>query len=1073
MDYRSREKLVDVREERRGATRLEVREDKDKGTIILEGYAATHDPYDVHGGPDAGGWVEELSQRAFDSTLQSNPDVQLLINHEGTPLARTKSGTLKLTHDKHGLRVMAFLDPTDPDVQRLVPKMRRGDMDEMSFAFRVKDQTWDSSYSYRTITSLSLEKGDVSVVNYGMNPGTRAILSAEAVGTLAQLSSADVAELRKLDGGQIQKAQVALAKAVEMRKNEMRKGNKEPYGNVPYADPGYKPDGKKRYPIDTADHARAAWSYINMDKNHKGYTSEQVSNIKSRIRNALKKFGVEVGGEQTSLSHIDTQHNAAGGTTLVAVMTDGSRVPLPSQQALRELPAPPAHPDSPYAILGQFTPMQPHWNPSVYPSDPHNDSYDMGMMGDMSGGPLASNIEGGPIHYLIDVPFDPALSPSDPHDVPFNVDGAMPQFHPAHPGWNPSDAPSGDPHDTPMTIGGKGSPDTGPVAPNIVTGGKVGQYSEGYGWNPGDSPGDPHSRPYDETVGRSANSEDFSAPGYNSNRPAFAPAAYGWNPGAAPGDPHDTPYSTGNENLTPGPVADNIVTGGNIGAHDAGFGWNPSDPHNDPHADPMAEVVGRQAEPNDGYPGYPQTQGGFHPVKPQFSPAGPMGDPHDCDYTMGDMVPPNTGAVAPNIITGGVVGAHSTSGYGWNPSDGPMGDPHDCDVTPSVTSMFSPEQPGWNANPANVDPHQMPNAFGEGGTVGQGPVAGNIMGSGQWHGMPVWPQQVVGPQGDPHNMPYGAPPPEPDGDNYYAGTLQGSRAYYPDSLRTQWAPDPHDAQYDMGPYQSGPVNAPNIIGGKVRPAYGPGYGRVPANPVIGMPGSGLNRPVAGSNPAYKRGISISPGQGQPAGYVHGHQVGNHGSPMTGWQPTNIWTGGPGAPGGTAPMQGDATEWEENPSAQSIDLNIAAALDRTITHAYSLSSSVDVRKLLAYARYQASCLRGAPRQQQRSNDISRRLSELRKEVGMPDTGTVSDGLKYLRSAGSAPVGYGGVLSPDPDCHVTTPSERLARKAAEEAKEKRSKATEAEVESQRAEDRLKRARREAELNAVIARRSKKDL
>ncbi len=64
---------------------------------------------------------------------------------------------------------------------------------------------------------------------------------------------------------------------------------KAPYGNVTYADPGYQKDGKKRYPIDTEEHIRAAWSYINQEKNHKGYSSDQVAKIKSRIVSAWKK----------------------------------------------------------------------------------------------------------------------------------------------------------------------------------------------------------------------------------------------------------------------------------------------------------------------------------------------------------------------------------------------------------------------------------------------------------------------------------------------------------------------------------------------------------------------------------------------------------------------------------------------------------------------------------------------------------------------------------------------------------------------------------------------------------------
>ena len=64
---------------------------------------------------------------------------------------------------------------------------------------------------------------------------------------------------------------------------------KEPYGDVSYADPGYQEDKKKRYPIDTEEHIRAAWSYINQKKNADKYTSEQVSKIKSRIVSAWKK----------------------------------------------------------------------------------------------------------------------------------------------------------------------------------------------------------------------------------------------------------------------------------------------------------------------------------------------------------------------------------------------------------------------------------------------------------------------------------------------------------------------------------------------------------------------------------------------------------------------------------------------------------------------------------------------------------------------------------------------------------------------------------------------------------------
>lgn len=81
--------------------------------------------------------------------------------------------------------------------------------------------------------------------------------------------------------------------------------SKQPYGNVSYADPGYQKDGKKRYPIDTEDHIRAAWSYINKAKNAGRYTAQQLSRIKSRIRAAMKKIGATVGADATTGGNMD------------------------------------------------------------------------------------------------------------------------------------------------------------------------------------------------------------------------------------------------------------------------------------------------------------------------------------------------------------------------------------------------------------------------------------------------------------------------------------------------------------------------------------------------------------------------------------------------------------------------------------------------------------------------------------------------------------------------------------------------------------------------------------------------
>lgn len=211
----SKRKLVDVREQRHSPRKIEMRDDPRTGDLILEGYASTFDEYDVYGGPENYGWIEKIDRGAFAETLRQSPDLHLLINHDGMPLARTKSGTLSLSVDDVGLKVSARLDRTDPDVQSLIPKMARGDMDEMSFAFRVKNQTWsaaqgfeDDPMSYRTITELSLQRGDVSVVNFGANPNTSVALAT--VGALGALADSDLSELR----GQVDRRTLVAAAEV-------------------------------------------------------------------------------------------------------------------------------------------------------------------------------------------------------------------------------------------------------------------------------------------------------------------------------------------------------------------------------------------------------------------------------------------------------------------------------------------------------------------------------------------------------------------------------------------------------------------------------------------------------------------------------------------------------------------------------------------------------------------------------------------------------------------------------------------------------------------------------------------
>lgn len=61
------------------------------------------------------------------------------------------------------------------------------------------------------------------------------------------------------------------------------------YGDVEFAD-----QTNKKYPIDSPEHVRAAWSYINHKDNAAKYDAAEVKTIKQRIKRAAEKHGVEI-----------------------------------------------------------------------------------------------------------------------------------------------------------------------------------------------------------------------------------------------------------------------------------------------------------------------------------------------------------------------------------------------------------------------------------------------------------------------------------------------------------------------------------------------------------------------------------------------------------------------------------------------------------------------------------------------------------------------------------------------------------------------------------------------------------
>jgi len=150
--------------------------------LTFSGYASVVERrYEIS---DAFGvYGETMARGAFNKSLNEGADVNFLVNHQGISMARTKSGTLRLASDQVGLHAEARLDPNRSDVQILRSAVESGDLDEMSFSFRVVQQQWDDDYEERRILEVNLNQGDVCVCNYAANPHTAGLVTMRRKGT--------------------------------------------------------------------------------------------------------------------------------------------------------------------------------------------------------------------------------------------------------------------------------------------------------------------------------------------------------------------------------------------------------------------------------------------------------------------------------------------------------------------------------------------------------------------------------------------------------------------------------------------------------------------------------------------------------------------------------------------------------------------------------------------------------------------------------------------------------------------------------------------------------------------------
>jgi hypothetical protein len=80
-----------------------------------------------------------------------------------------------------------------------------------------------------------------------------------------------------------------MSNRIDKRDDVNPKEGERKYGDVQFADPV-----NNKYPIDTPEHVRAAWAYINKEENRDKYDKDDVRTIEIRIKKAADRFGVEI-----------------------------------------------------------------------------------------------------------------------------------------------------------------------------------------------------------------------------------------------------------------------------------------------------------------------------------------------------------------------------------------------------------------------------------------------------------------------------------------------------------------------------------------------------------------------------------------------------------------------------------------------------------------------------------------------------------------------------------------------------------------------------------------------------------
>ena len=149
-----------IRQVRSVSSSFETRSD-DTGMYIEGYFSVFNSNYEIYPG-----CTESVAPGAFSNTLGG--DIKALCDHDTRlVLGRNKAGTLELREDSHGLWGRITINPNDSDAVNLYERVKRGDVDQCSFGFDIREEEADFRDDGSVhFTIRDVELFEVSVVTF-------------------------------------------------------------------------------------------------------------------------------------------------------------------------------------------------------------------------------------------------------------------------------------------------------------------------------------------------------------------------------------------------------------------------------------------------------------------------------------------------------------------------------------------------------------------------------------------------------------------------------------------------------------------------------------------------------------------------------------------------------------------------------------------------------------------------------------------------------------------------------------------------------------------------------------------